>query len=439
MSERHPVLAAWDQLAEKLGKEGLTKREVRFKIPGVGDYFALVWTEVFVGQWMIVASTHPRAWSTLHKEHVEDLTRAVIYAPDFVHLVRRTHLIVESVNLLTKARAVIERGWCQGAFARDAQGQPVAPTDPLAETFCIRGATRVIEPTNDDLRLVAHSYLEDVIKARTYRVYSSLASYNDYPSRTQAEVLAVFDAAISQVALRKRVRAQELTISTLQTNLNSASDPISTERARYAERQQRREDFVAKIRRELSEVRNTTQASQEQKTMSGDDRPMSGNKPVTDAELSQYVARESGEKTANVVTPIPGLQYAVRDIPTDSSKAAEANPTDSSKSAETRSTDTLRDLQVAYERQRLELAGAKYEVKQLKEERDALLRQLTSCQKDLEDTTMPDTDVDQGPELEIISEVLPRLCDLPIAARGRVLEYLVGRLVGDFTVGKRRG
>lgn len=96
MSERHPVLAAWDRLAEKLRKEGLTKRQVRFEIPGVYDYFALVWTEVFEGQWKIVASTHSRGWSTLHEEYVEDLTHASIFAPDFVRLVRRTHLTLES-------------------------------------------------------------------------------------------------------------------------------------------------------------------------------------------------------------------------------------------------------------------------------------------------------------------------------------------------------
>ncbi len=96
MSERHPVLAAWDRLAEKLRKEGLTKRQVRFEIPGVYDYFALVWTEVFEGQWEIVASTHSRGWSTLHEEYVEDLTRAAVFATDFVRLVRRTHLTLES-------------------------------------------------------------------------------------------------------------------------------------------------------------------------------------------------------------------------------------------------------------------------------------------------------------------------------------------------------
>lgn len=100
-----------------------------------------------------------------------------------------------TAKLLTQARAVIERGWCQGCFARDAEGQPVAATDPLAETFCIRGATRVVSP-NDDARERAHWHLENAIIDVTQRSYTSLASYNDDPGRTQAEVLAVFDAAI---------------------------------------------------------------------------------------------------------------------------------------------------------------------------------------------------------------------------------------------------
>jgi hypothetical protein len=121
-------------------------------------------------------------------------------------------------DLLTQARAVIERGWCQGSFARDAQGQPIKATDPLAETFCIRGATRVIAPNDDDVRARAHRHLEDVIIALTdgdcdsikgenqklrvafnlgqLKLTDILASYNDDTSRTQAEILAVFDAAI---------------------------------------------------------------------------------------------------------------------------------------------------------------------------------------------------------------------------------------------------
>lgn len=101
-----------------------------------------------------------------------------------------------TVKFLTKARAVIERGWCQGSFARDAQGQPIEATDPLAETFCIRGATRAVAPNDDDVRARAHRHLEDVIIALTDGDCDSIASYNDDTSRTQAEILAVFDAAI---------------------------------------------------------------------------------------------------------------------------------------------------------------------------------------------------------------------------------------------------
>jgi len=96
MSERHPVLAAWDRLAEKLREEGLTKYEVRFEIPGGDDYFALVWTEVFDRDWQVVASTTSSSWATYDETDVEDLTHAAIYVVDFVRLVRRTHLILES-------------------------------------------------------------------------------------------------------------------------------------------------------------------------------------------------------------------------------------------------------------------------------------------------------------------------------------------------------
>jgi chromosome segregation ATPase len=81
------------------------------------------------------------------------------------------------------------------------------------------------------------------------------------------------------------------------------------------------------------------------------------------------------------------------------------------------------------------------EINGLKTERDALLRQLATYQETLEDTTPPDADKDpdEDPELTIISEVLPRLRDLPIAARERVMEYLMEHLVGNFMVAKVRG
>lgn len=41
---------------------------------------------------------------------------------------------------LLKVRAKIEAGWCQGAFARDADQHPVDVHAPEAASFCVVGA-----------------------------------------------------------------------------------------------------------------------------------------------------------------------------------------------------------------------------------------------------------------------------------------------------------
>ena len=96
MKERDPILAAWERLAEKLSNEGLREFEVRFEVPNVVDYFALLWVETFTDCWNIVVSTNPANWMTYSEEHVEDLKRAAVYAADFVELVRRTHRILHT-------------------------------------------------------------------------------------------------------------------------------------------------------------------------------------------------------------------------------------------------------------------------------------------------------------------------------------------------------
>lgn len=102
MTERDPVLTAWDRLTEKLNKEGHTKHEVRFEVPrtvarfGAMGYFALLWVECQDGPWRIATSTSPDSWATYDESDVEDLTQAAVYAADFVELVRRTHRILDT-------------------------------------------------------------------------------------------------------------------------------------------------------------------------------------------------------------------------------------------------------------------------------------------------------------------------------------------------------
>jgi hypothetical protein len=100
-------------------------------------------------------------------------------------------------DLLIRARERIEKGWCQGAYAKNADGDVVGATDPYATSFCIRGAILAVGPLDYAVRAPAYGLLETVIDRISQSPCDSLAGYNDTYERTHAEVLAVFDAAIA--------------------------------------------------------------------------------------------------------------------------------------------------------------------------------------------------------------------------------------------------
>jgi hypothetical protein len=93
------------------------------------------------------------------------------------------------VKVLTDARAMVERGWTQGWFARDAAGNKRYELDESAVCWCMAGAYMAVAPG-----LASWEEAEDFLKRAIGE--ESVPDWNDVDGRTQAEVLAAFDRAI---------------------------------------------------------------------------------------------------------------------------------------------------------------------------------------------------------------------------------------------------
>jgi hypothetical protein len=90
---------------------------------------------------------------------------------------------------LREARALIERGWTQGAFARHANGRVIGCESESASCFCMAGAIMRVTPSIYSFE----RFIEPLCVVIGDR---RLDHWNDAPERTQAEVLAAFDKAI---------------------------------------------------------------------------------------------------------------------------------------------------------------------------------------------------------------------------------------------------
>ncbi len=95
-----------------------------------------------------------------------------------------------TVQILKDARALIadEKNWTQDKWARDRNGDAVAPESPKAVCFCSLGALRKAS-VDDDGFCYAREVLRDVTKG-------SIIDFND--THGHAEVLAIFDSAIAR-------------------------------------------------------------------------------------------------------------------------------------------------------------------------------------------------------------------------------------------------
>ncbi len=100
-----------------------------------------------------------------------------------------------AVDVLRDMRVMLERGWTQNACARDSAGNEVDELSLKAVSFDALGAlTRAGRDAKVEARHEAISHLRAGIG------FKSLGDWNDEPGRTQAEVLALVDRAISSAS-----------------------------------------------------------------------------------------------------------------------------------------------------------------------------------------------------------------------------------------------
>lgn len=102
---------------------------------------------------------------------------------------------------LIEARALIAHGWIQGEYAAKADGELCAVSDPRAAHFCLRGALDRVTGNNTKLANACAILVYDAIQATVMNGVEGyligLSGFNDNAKRTQADILAVFDAAIA--------------------------------------------------------------------------------------------------------------------------------------------------------------------------------------------------------------------------------------------------
>lgn len=99
-----------------------------------------------------------------------------------------------TLDVLKEARALIaDKGWCQGVYARNANGNATDLHGRHAAAFCAEGA--MFCAAGEGFAENALSFFADAIPSGYRRGY---LSWNDEPGRTKEEVLAAFDRAIAR-------------------------------------------------------------------------------------------------------------------------------------------------------------------------------------------------------------------------------------------------
>ena len=103
-----------------------------------------------------------------------------------------TQQVIEGAITLLK-----EKGWTQGAGARDAKGNRVSETNPEATCYCLVGAlsvsARSLPGSTDDTYFNARNRVGDVLWRRGSQI--GLTTFNDQEERKVEDVIELLESA----------------------------------------------------------------------------------------------------------------------------------------------------------------------------------------------------------------------------------------------------
>lgn len=103
--------------------------------------------------------------------------------------------------VLKEARKLVNRGWSQGAFARDAAGNNVNRDDPSACHYCTLGAILTATDCLPGGGFVYRETVDRLMRAiegmKETQIPYGIVVWNDDPDVTKDLVLAAFEKAIA--------------------------------------------------------------------------------------------------------------------------------------------------------------------------------------------------------------------------------------------------
>lgn len=127
---------------------------------------------------------------------------------DFLGNVLEEKPTIETMNRRDKKNAIrvlkdaiwtLNRGWCQGASAKDKDGNDVCPRTIKAVSHCATGS---INANTRSFRLgnLCQNVLDDEVRSlRTKKDYDGIVGYNDHSGQKRYRVVRIFERAIKKL------------------------------------------------------------------------------------------------------------------------------------------------------------------------------------------------------------------------------------------------